>query len=120
MDQERPNKNIIIVLDNGKGMTSRQLNNWAIYRLSKFIRQDTAPAARVSVPQFSITLVLLTVERDSREDWAWRSFGATVPAVWNALPLALTLASSLDTFKPGLKSNLFGQFTICCDFFCLH
>ncbi|XP_052765757.1 structural maintenance of chromosomes flexible hinge domain-containing protein 1-like [Mya arenaria] len=30
----------IYVLDNGKGMTSRQLNNWAIYRLSKFIRKD--------------------------------------------------------------------------------
>ncbi|KAL4217928.1 inactivation of X chromosome by DNA methylation [Mactra antiquata] len=30
----------IYIIDNGKGMTPRQLNNWAIYRLSKFIRKD--------------------------------------------------------------------------------
>jgi len=30
----------MFVIDNGKGMTPRQLNNWAIYRLSKFIRKD--------------------------------------------------------------------------------
>ncbi|XP_053383340.1 structural maintenance of chromosomes flexible hinge domain-containing protein 1-like isoform X2 [Mercenaria mercenaria] len=30
----------VYVIDNGKGMTSRQLNNWAIYRLSKFNRKD--------------------------------------------------------------------------------
>jgi len=41
LDEETPNKNMIIFLDNGKGMTSRQLNNWAIYRLSKFIRKDS-------------------------------------------------------------------------------
>ncbi|EEC20501.1 conserved hypothetical protein [Ixodes scapularis] len=33
-------KSTILVMDNGKGMTSWQLNNWAIYRLSKFIRKD--------------------------------------------------------------------------------
>lgn len=26
-------------MDNGRGMTSKQLNNWAVYRLSKFTRQ---------------------------------------------------------------------------------
>ncbi|XP_056603015.1 structural maintenance of chromosomes flexible hinge domain-containing protein 1 [Triplophysa dalaica] len=30
----------IVVMDNGCGMTSQQLNNWAVYRLSKFIRND--------------------------------------------------------------------------------
>ena len=30
----------IFVIDNGTGMTSRQLNNWAVYRLSKFTRRD--------------------------------------------------------------------------------
>ncbi|XP_014770922.1 structural maintenance of chromosomes flexible hinge domain-containing protein 1 isoform X1 [Octopus bimaculoides] len=39
-DEGNPNRNCIFVLDNGKGMTPRQLNNWAIYRLSKFIRKD--------------------------------------------------------------------------------
>ncbi|CAN7988256.1 unnamed protein product [Ixodes hexagonus] len=33
-------KSTILVMDNGRGMTSWQLNNWAIYRLSKFIRKD--------------------------------------------------------------------------------
>ncbi|XP_059139967.1 structural maintenance of chromosomes flexible hinge domain-containing protein 1-like [Physella acuta] len=33
-------KNCVVVIDNGKGMTPRQLNNWAIYRLSKFTRRD--------------------------------------------------------------------------------
>lgn len=27
------------MVDNGRGMTSKQLNNWAVYRLSKFTRQ---------------------------------------------------------------------------------
>lgn len=31
-------KPAISVWDNGQGMTSRELNNWAIYRLSKFNR----------------------------------------------------------------------------------
>ncbi|BFZ21319.1 hypothetical protein BsWGS_24357 [Bradybaena similaris] len=33
-------KNCIVVLDNGTGMTPRQLNSWAIYRLSKFTRRE--------------------------------------------------------------------------------
>ncbi|TRY59020.1 hypothetical protein DNTS_012405 [Danionella cerebrum] len=32
----------IVVMDNGCGMTSKQLKNWAVYRLSKFIRDNTA------------------------------------------------------------------------------
>ncbi|KAM4719101.1 LOW QUALITY PROTEIN: structural maintenance of chromosomes flexible hinge domain-containing protein 1-like [Anableps anableps] len=34
-------KPAIIVLDNGCGMTSKQLNNWAVYRLSKFTRENS-------------------------------------------------------------------------------
>lgn len=30
----------VVVVDNGCGMTSKQLNNWAVYRLSKFIREN--------------------------------------------------------------------------------
>ncbi|CAM9734177.1 unnamed protein product [Lampetra planeri] len=30
----------VVVTDNGCGMTPRQLNNWAVYRLSKFTRHD--------------------------------------------------------------------------------
>ncbi|XP_071804006.1 structural maintenance of chromosomes flexible hinge domain-containing protein 1-like [Asterias amurensis] len=37
---ESGDKSMICVIDNGKGMTSRQLNNWAIYRLSKFSRKE--------------------------------------------------------------------------------
>ena len=33
-------KPAISVWDNGQGMTSRALNNWAIYRLSKFNRHE--------------------------------------------------------------------------------
>ncbi|XP_017327848.1 structural maintenance of chromosomes flexible hinge domain-containing protein 1 isoform X1 [Ictalurus punctatus] len=30
----------VVVMDNGRGMTSKELNNWAVYRLSKFNRDD--------------------------------------------------------------------------------
>lgn len=33
-------KPVVCILDNGAGMTSKELNNWAIYRLSKFNRQN--------------------------------------------------------------------------------
>lgn len=33
-------KPAVIVLDNGCGMSSKQLNDWAVYRLSKFHRND--------------------------------------------------------------------------------
>lgn len=39
-DSSQQEKSTILVLDNGCGMTSWQLNNWAIYRLSKFNRKD--------------------------------------------------------------------------------
>ena len=39
-DDSAPQRSCIVVIDNGKGMTPRQLNNWAIYRLSKFIRRE--------------------------------------------------------------------------------
>ncbi|XP_066848929.1 structural maintenance of chromosomes flexible hinge domain-containing protein 1 isoform X2 [Anser cygnoides] len=32
-------KPAVAVIDNGRGMTSKELNNWAVYRLSKFTRQ---------------------------------------------------------------------------------
>lgn len=31
----------VVVMDNGSGMTSKELNNWAVYRLSKFNRDDS-------------------------------------------------------------------------------
>ncbi|XP_036453720.1 structural maintenance of chromosomes flexible hinge domain-containing protein 1 [Colossoma macropomum] len=31
----------VVVIDNGRGMTSKELNNWAVYRLSKFNRDDS-------------------------------------------------------------------------------
>lgn len=37
---ESQGKAAIAVIDNGRGMTSKQLNNWAVYRLSKFTRRD--------------------------------------------------------------------------------
>ncbi|XP_015418161.1 PREDICTED: structural maintenance of chromosomes flexible hinge domain-containing protein 1 [Myotis davidii] len=36
---ETQGKPAVAVIDNGRGMTSKQLNNWAVYRLSKFTRQ---------------------------------------------------------------------------------
>ncbi|XP_043921496.1 structural maintenance of chromosomes flexible hinge domain-containing protein 1 [Protopterus annectens] len=37
---ETQGKPSIAVIDNGRGMTSKQLNNWAVYRLSKFTRTE--------------------------------------------------------------------------------
>lgn len=37
---ENQGKHAVIVLDNGCGMTSKQLNNWAVYKLSKFTRDS--------------------------------------------------------------------------------
>ncbi|GCB63820.1 hypothetical protein scyTo_0013252 [Scyliorhinus torazame] len=37
---ESQGKSAVAVIDNGRGMTSKQLNNWAVYRLSKFTRTD--------------------------------------------------------------------------------
>eukprot|EP00057_Strongylocentrotus_purpuratus_P003961 XP_003727734.1 PREDICTED: structural maintenance of chromosomes flexible hinge domain-containing protein 1 [Strongylocentrotus purpuratus] len=37
--EETGDKNMVCILDNGKGMTTRELNNWAIFRLSKFNRK---------------------------------------------------------------------------------
>ncbi|XP_041101320.1 structural maintenance of chromosomes flexible hinge domain-containing protein 1 [Polyodon spathula] len=37
---ESQGKPAVAVIDNGRGMTSKQLNNWAVYRLSKFTRRD--------------------------------------------------------------------------------
>ncbi|XP_078396761.1 structural maintenance of chromosomes flexible hinge domain-containing protein 1 [Cetorhinus maximus] len=37
---ESQGKPAVAVIDNGRGMTSKQLNNWAVYRLSKFTRTD--------------------------------------------------------------------------------
>nr|XP_033789850.1 structural maintenance of chromosomes flexible hinge domain-containing protein 1 isoform X2 [Geotrypetes seraphini] len=33
-------KSAVVIIDNGRGMTSKQLNNWAVYRLSKFTRRS--------------------------------------------------------------------------------
>uniref|UniRef100_A0A4W6CIV4 Structural maintenance of chromosomes flexible hinge domain containing 1 n=1 Tax=Lates calcarifer TaxID=8187 RepID=A0A4W6CIV4_LATCA len=38
---ESNGKPAVVVLDNGCGMTSKQLNNWAVYRLSKFTRANS-------------------------------------------------------------------------------
>ncbi|KAK3088610.1 hypothetical protein FSP39_021256 [Pinctada imbricata] len=39
-DESKPQNSCVFIVDNGKGMNPRQLNNWAIYRLSKFKRID--------------------------------------------------------------------------------
>ncbi|XP_031439419.1 structural maintenance of chromosomes flexible hinge domain-containing protein 1 isoform X2 [Clupea harengus] len=38
---ESQGKHAVVVRDNGCGMTSKQLNNWAVYRLSKFNRDNS-------------------------------------------------------------------------------
>ncbi|XP_044184398.1 structural maintenance of chromosomes flexible hinge domain-containing protein 1-like [Acropora millepora] len=40
MFDESVGKPVVCIVDNGGGMTSKELNNWAIYRLSKFNRQN--------------------------------------------------------------------------------
>uniref|UniRef100_A0A3Q1FDU6 Structural maintenance of chromosomes flexible hinge domain containing 1 n=1 Tax=Acanthochromis polyacanthus TaxID=80966 RepID=A0A3Q1FDU6_9TELE len=42
-------KPAIVVLDNGCGMTSKQLNNWAVYRLSKFTKESSTFARLVTL-----------------------------------------------------------------------
>uniref|UniRef100_A0A7N8XFT7 Structural maintenance of chromosomes flexible hinge domain containing 1 n=1 Tax=Mastacembelus armatus TaxID=205130 RepID=A0A7N8XFT7_9TELE len=39
-------KPAVVVLDNGCGMTSKQLKNWAVYRLSKFTRKNSSFASQ--------------------------------------------------------------------------
>ncbi|XP_057309351.1 structural maintenance of chromosomes flexible hinge domain-containing protein 1-like [Hydractinia symbiolongicarpus] len=39
MFDDTTNRNSVCILDNGRGMTSKDLNEWAIYRLSKFNRR---------------------------------------------------------------------------------
>ncbi|XP_044280413.1 structural maintenance of chromosomes flexible hinge domain-containing protein 1 isoform X4 [Varanus komodoensis] len=41
-------KPAVAVIDNGRGMTSKQLNNWAVYRLSKFTRQGDTESVGIS------------------------------------------------------------------------
>lgn len=38
MFDDATGRHAVCVMDNGGGMTPRELNNWAIYRLSKFNR----------------------------------------------------------------------------------
>lgn len=40
-------KPAVLVIDNGCGMTSKQLNNWAVFRLSKFERKTSVFARSV-------------------------------------------------------------------------
>ena len=71
----------------------------------KPVRSDYKPA-RTLRSGFGAPLLQT---RRVRNKLARRSFGVAVPAVWNALPPALRLAPSLDTFKAGLKANLFRE-----------
>ncbi|KAI1889131.1 hypothetical protein AGOR_G00175910 [Albula goreensis] len=41
MFDDSQGKPAVVILDNGCGMTSKQLNNWAVYRLSKFTRESS-------------------------------------------------------------------------------
>ncbi|KAG8133498.1 hypothetical protein E2320_011373, partial [Naja naja] len=50
-------KPAVVVIDNGRGMTSKQLNNWAVYRLSKFIRQDDTESDHSGYPSDSSHIV---------------------------------------------------------------
>uniref|UniRef100_A0A3Q1GJ08 Structural maintenance of chromosomes flexible hinge domain containing 1 n=1 Tax=Acanthochromis polyacanthus TaxID=80966 RepID=A0A3Q1GJ08_9TELE len=48
-------KPAIVVLDNGCGMTSKQLNNWAVYRLSKFTKESSTFARLARVGQAALS-----------------------------------------------------------------
>ena len=54
-------KPAVVFLDNGSGMTSKQLNNWAVYRLSKYKRED-GRFRRLVLPSS------LSVESSSKEN----------------------------------------------------
>ena len=51
--------------------------------------------------------MLLNVPRTTCKTFGDRSFAASVPKLWNELPLALRQCQSLVTFKNGLKTFLF-------------
>ncbi|CAH1248010.1 SMCHD1 [Branchiostoma lanceolatum] len=56
-DRIEGGKHCICVLDNGHGMTSKDLNDWAVYRLSKFNRKDrkrSTGGAAQSAPQVTV------------------------------------------------------------------
>ncbi|KAM9332497.1 structural maintenance of chromosomes flexible hinge domain-containing protein 1 isoform 1-T1 [Pholidichthys leucotaenia] len=46
MFDESLGKPAVIILDNGRGMSSKQLNNWAVFRLSKFSRESGSPGSK--------------------------------------------------------------------------
>lgn len=48
---------MIVVVDNGKGMSSLQLNNWAIYRLSKFNRKEHRNHRWLHLPLHTLILI---------------------------------------------------------------
>lgn len=52
-------KPAVIILDNGCGMTSKQLNNWAVYRLSKFSR-DNDPTLPAQSPRYVFKMLSFT------------------------------------------------------------
>lgn len=51
-------KPAVIVLDNGCGMTSEQLKNWAVFRLSKFNRKNVKFARLVYITFFTSKLYI--------------------------------------------------------------
>ena len=51
-------KPAVIVLDNGCGMTSEQLKNWAVFRLSKFNRKNVKFARLVYITVFTSKLYI--------------------------------------------------------------
>lgn len=51
-------KPAVIVLDNGCGMTSEQLKNWAVFRLSKFNRKNVKLARLVYITFFTAKLYI--------------------------------------------------------------
>ena len=57
------------MLDNGRGMTSRQLNDWAIYRLSKFSRRDSRElSSRSLITSYWLCSGLLSNMHDSTHE----------------------------------------------------
>ena len=52
---------------------------------------------------------LLSVPRTHLKTRGDRAFAAVAPKLWNALPLHLRSADSVDSFKNVLKTFLFGQ-----------
>ena len=90
-------------------------SSFSLYKQSHYNLRSAADTSRLTVPKFKSKGLKSAFNR---------SFSLTTPTLWNSLPSELRSAASLASFKKGLKTYLFPQWSgcfvsVCCFCFCL-